>query len=182
MGHRLTRIYTRTGDKGQTGLGDGSRIAKDSLRVEVIGDVDELNSHIGVVMSRSIPEPVAECLENIQHDLFHIGGELATPGRESITSEDVSALEKILDGFNDRLPPLKEFVLPGGGPAASACHVARAVCRRTERHLVSLGKEAAVNAELLRYMNRLSDLLFVLARILVWEEGGAEILWEPERG
>ena len=182
MGHRLTKIYTRTGDKGQTGLVDGSRVSKDSLRIEVIGDVDELNSHIGVVMSHPIPEPVAVCLEEIQHDLFHIGGELATPGRKSVASEDVSALEKVLDGFNSKLPPLKEFVLPGGGPAASACHVARAVCRRAERHLVSLAREDSVNAELLRYVNRLSDLLFVLARVLVWQEGGTEVLWEPERG
>ena len=182
MGHRLTKIYTRTGDQGQTGLADGTRVSKDSLRIEVIGEVDELNSHIGVVMSHPVPETVAACLEEIQHDLFHIGGELATPGRESVTAEDVSALEKILDGFNSRLPPLKEFVLPGGGPAASACHVARAVCRRAERHLVTLAREEFVNTELLRYVNRLSDLLFVLARVLVWQEGGAEVLWESEGG
>ena len=180
MGHRLTKIYTRTGDKGQTGLADGTRVSKDSLRVEVIGEVDELNSHIGVVMSHPVPEPVAACLEGIQHDLFHIGGELATPGRESVTAEDVSALEKILDGFNSKLPPLKEFVLPGGGPAASACHVARAVCRRAERRLVTLAREQFVNTELLRYVNRLSDLLFVLARVLVWQEGGADVLWDSE--
>ncbi len=181
MGYRLTNIYTRTGDKGETGLADGSRIAKDSFRVEAIGDVDELNSHIGVILSHSIPESVQECLEGLQHDLFHIGGELATPGRKSVGSEDVSALEKILDGFNAELPPLKEFVLPGGGPAAAACHVARAVCRRAERHLVRLAEQEAVNADLLRYMNRLSDLLFVLARVLVWQNGGTEVLWEPAR-
>ncbi len=181
MGHRLTKIYTRTGDKGETGLADGGRVAKDSLRIDVIGEVDELNSHIGVVMSHPIPEPEAACLEDIQHDLFHIGGELATPGRESVTAEDVSTLEKTLDGFNSKLPPLREFVLPGGGPAASACHVARAVCRRTERHLVSLSRQEPVNPVLLRYVNRLSDLLFVLARILVWQEGGAEVLWDQER-
>ncbi len=181
MGHRLTKIYTRTGDKGETGLADGGRVAKDSLRIDVIGEVDELNSHIGVVMSHPIPEPVAACLEEIQHDLFHIGGELATPGRESVTAEDVSTLEKTLDGFNSKLPPLREFVLPGGGPAASACHVARAVCRRAERHLVSLSRQEPVNPVLLRYVNRLSDLLFVLARVLVWQEGGAEVLWDQER-
>ncbi len=182
MGHRLTKIYTRSGDKGETGLADGSRVSKDSLRIEVIGEVDELNSHIGVIMSHPIPENVAACLEEIQQDLFHIGGELATPGRRSVTSEDVSALEEILDGFNRRLPPLKEFVLPGGGPAASACHLARAVCRRAERRLVTLAKGEAVSAELLRYVNRLSDLLFVLARVLVWQEGGAEVLWDSDRG
>ena len=182
MADRLTRIYTRTGDKGETGLADGSRIAKTSRRVEAVGDVDELNSHIGVVMSHPIPEPVQACLEDIQHDLFHIGGELATPGRESVGGEDVSALEKVLDGFNAGLPPLKEFVLPGGGPAAAACHVARAVCRRAERHLVRLAEQESLNPELLRYINRLSDLLFVLARVLVWQENGTEVLWDPNRG
>ena len=182
MGHRLSKIYTRTGDNGTTGLGDGSRTDKDSLRVEAYGTVDELNSAIGLLKTHTLPDVIRQELTDIQHDLFHIGGELATPGRESISSEDVSALEKILDGFNSKLPPVKEFVLPGGSSAAAACHVARAVCRRTERHLVSLRSAESVNPELLRYMNRLSDLLFVLARVLVWEEGGAELLWEPERG
>ncbi len=181
MAHRLTRIYTRTGDQGDTGLADGSRVRKDTLRVEVMGDVDELNSHIGVVLSHVVPDPVRECLEQIQHDLFHLGGELSVPGRQAIDAEDVAALEEILDGFNENLPPLKEFVLPGGGPAAAACHLARTVCRRAERHFVALTRLETVNPEGQRYLNRLSDLLFVLARVLVWHEQGPEVLWEPER-
>jgi len=181
MGHRLTKIYTRTGDKGETGLGDGSRIAKDSPRIEVIGDVDELNSHLGAVLACDIPEPVQECLEDVQHDLFHLGGELSTPGRKAIVAANVSALEEILDGFNAGLPPLKEFILPGGGPGAAACHLARAVCRRAERHMVALARAEAINPQAQRYLNRLSDLLFVLARILVWEAGGTDVLWEPAR-
>jgi cob(I)alamin adenosyltransferase len=182
MGYRLSKIYTRTGDQGETGLGDGARVPKDGLRVETLGDVDELNSHIGVVLSQDVPGSVRECLEEVQHDLFHLGGELAVPGRQAIDAEDISALEEVLDGFNKDLPPLREFVLPGGGPAAAACYVARAVCRRAERHLVALSRTEPVNADGLRYLNRLSDLLFVLARTLVWHEGGAEILWDPGRG
>jgi len=182
MGYRLSKIYTRTGDQGETGLADGARVPKDSPRLEVLGDVDELNSHIGVVLSQAVPGSVRECLEEVQHDLFHLGGELATPGRQAIDAENVSALEEVLDGFNENLPPLREFVLPGGGPAAAACHVARAVCRRAERHLVALSRTEPINTDGQRYLNRLSDLLFVLARTLVWHEGEAEILWEPGRG
>jgi len=182
MGNRLSKIYTRTGDQGETGLGNGSRVPKDSARIAVIGDIDELNSHIGVVVSLGVPDPVRECLEGVQHDLFHLGGELSIPGRRALDAEDVSALEEVLDGFNNNLPPLKEFILPGGGPAAAACHVARAVCRRAERHLVALSRQESINQDGQCYLNRLSDLLFVLARTLVWHEDGTEVLWEPGRG
>ena len=177
---RLTKIYTRTGDQGETSLGDGSRVPKDSLRVEVIGDVDELNSHIGLVLANSVPDPVRECLEEIQHDLFHLGGELSVPGRQAIDAEDVSALEGVLDGFNRKLPPLKEFILPGGGPASAACHVARAVCRRAERHLVALGRQEATTAEGQRYLNRLSDAFFVIGRFAASAEGREEPVWQPK--
>ncbi len=180
MGHRLSRIYTRTGDAGTTGLADGSRVDKDGARMEALGDVDELNSQIGVLLSHPLPEGLRDALVDVQHALFDVGGELAIPGAETLTAGYVEGVEATLDALNDPLPPLKEFILPGGGPAAVAAHVARAVCRRAERRLVALGRGEPVNEHSRRYVNRLSDLLFVVARILARAEGG-EVYWEPGR-
>ncbi|MDH3315123.1 MAG: cob(I)yrinic acid a,c-diamide adenosyltransferase [Gammaproteobacteria bacterium] len=180
MGHRLSKIYTRTGDKGTTGLADGSRVDKDSARVEAMGAVDELNSQVGWVLSQEIPITVRECLTDVQHDLFDIGGELAIPGTSTVTAADVTALEQTLDRFNAELPPLKEFILPGGSTPAVAAHVARAVCRRAERRLLTLSREESVNEESRKYVNRLSDLLFVIARVLARQTGG-EVYWNPKR-
>jgi cob(I)alamin adenosyltransferase len=178
MGNRLSKIYTRTGDDGSTGLGDGTRVAKEDLRVEAYGTVDEANSAIGVILSiAALPAAVAVCLTEVQHDLFDLGGELCIPGHLMIAAAQVERLEAELDGFNDPLPPLKEFILPGGGPAAAACHVARAVCRRAERRCWSLARAEAVSPEALKYLNRLSDLLFVLARVLARHEQGSEVVW-----
>jgi cob(I)alamin adenosyltransferase len=178
MGHRLSKIYTRTGDDGSTGLGDGVRVPKDSPRVEAYGTVDETNSAIGVVLAiATVPEPVRHCLTDVQHDLFDLGGELCIPGTRMITPEHVQRLETELDGFNEALPPLKEFILPGGGPAAAACHVARTVCRRAERRCWSLAHVEEVRPEALKYLNRLSDLLFVLARVLARQSEGGEVIW-----
>lgn len=182
MGHRLSKIYTRTGDEGTTGLADGSRIDKDSPRVEAGGTIDELNSAIGMVLSTpGIPEEVNHCLISVQHDLFDLGGELAIPGACVIDDSFVMRLERELDGFNDDLPRLKEFILPGGGPATSACHLARALCRRAERRIWSLAREEAVNPATPRYLNRLSDFLFVLARVLARKESGTEVFWDRSR-
>ena len=183
MGNRLSRIYTRTGDDGTTGLGDGSRVRKDSARVEAYGTVDELNSVIGVLLAvPGIPQPVTACLTELQHELFDLGGELCIPGHRVIGAEHVARLERWLDEFNDPLPPLKEFILPGGGPAAAACHLARTVARRAERRVWTLASAESVAPELTQYLNRLSDLLFVLARVLARHERGAEVLWRHERG
>ena len=182
MGNRLSKIYTRTGDDGTTGLGDGSRVAKDSVRVEAYGAVDELNSAIGVVlMAAKLPREVSACLAEVQQELFDLGGELCIPGHRIVTAEHVAALERALDGFNDTLPPLKEFILPGGGPAAAACHVARAIARRAERRLCTLARTEPVSPEVAKYLNRLSDLLFVIARVLARHERGKEVLWRHER-
>lgn len=179
MGHRLSRIYTRTGDDGTTGLGDGQRIAKDDLRVEAFGTVDEANSAVGMVLAvAELPQEVVACLVRIQHDLFDLGGELCIPGYTAITAGYVARLEQELDGFNAGLPPLKDFILPGGGPAAAACHLARTVTRRAERSVWTLAKRDPVNLESARYLNRLSDLLFVLARLLARHEQGSEVLWQ----
>lgn len=181
MGHRLSKIYTRTGDDGQTGLGDGSRVAKDSLRIEAIGCIDELNSAIGLVSCLSISASVLACLNQSQHDLFDLGGELSIPGhtllREGITEE----LEQHIDRFNADLPMLKEFILPGGSPAVAACHMARTLCRRAERRILSLSRQEDINHAGLVYLNRLSDLLFVLCRVLAREEGGKEVYWQRDR-
>ncbi len=182
MGNRLSKIYTRTGDDGTTGLGDGSRVAKDGERVEAYGTVDELNSTLGVLLAvPQLPAAVTECLVEVQHQLFDMGGELCIPGHASITSDHITHLEKVLDSFNDPLPPLKEFILPGGGPAAASCHVARTVCRRAERRVLTLSKLESVRTEVLQYLNRLSDLLFVLARVLARHERGTEVLWRHDR-
>jgi|SRR3990170_1057573 len=179
MGHRLSRIYTRTGDDGSTGLGDGARVRKDAPRVEAIGAVDELNSVIGFLLTHALPPEIRAALTDIQHELFDLGGELSVPGRGALTDAHATRLEKLLDTFNRDLPPLKEFVLPGGSPAAAACHVARAVCRRAERCLVRLAQAEKINPAALKYLNRLSDLLFVMARVLNTEAGIGDVLWQP---
>src|SRR5581483_3863038 len=181
MGNRLSKIYTKTGDDGTTGLGDGSRTPKDSARVAAYGTVDELNSSIGVVLAQEIPAAVRETLTQIQHDLFDLGGELCIPGMAMIHDADVERLERVLDGFNADLPPLKDFILPGGGMAAAAAHLARTVCRRAERETVTLARGESVRPQALHYLNRLSDLLFVLARVLARGSGHGEVLWQHER-
>ncbi|HKD53367.1 MAG TPA: cob(I)yrinic acid a,c-diamide adenosyltransferase [Steroidobacteraceae bacterium] len=183
MGNRLSKIYTRTGDDGTTGLGDGSRVPKDSVRVEAYGTVDELNSTIGVLLAvPELPPEVSACLTEIQHELFDMGGELCIPGHQAIAAEHVTRLEKSLDEFNETLPALKEFILPGGGPASAACHFARTVARRAERRVWTLAKIEGVSPEVPKYLNRLSDLLFVLARVLARHERGVEVLWRHDRG
>ena len=181
MGNRLSKIYTRTGDDGSTGLGDGTRVDKDSLRVEAMGAVDELNTTIGVLLCHSLPEASQVALTNIQHSLFDIGGEICIPGSAVITADRVDALEQLLDTLNEDLAPLKEFILPGGSPAAAACHHARAVCRRAERRTHSLSKSETVNPISVKYLNRLSDLLFVMARYLNKEADKPDIYWKHDR-
>ena len=182
MGKRLSKIYTRTGDDGTTGLGDGSRTAKDSARVEAYGTVDEANSAIGMVLAcESVPDSVRESLTEVQHDLFELGGELCIPGHGAIEATAVKRLENDLDAHNSDLPALKEFILPGGGRAAAACHLARTVVRRAERRTKTLGDVETVRPEALRYLNRLSDLLFVYARVLARIETGREVLWQRDR-
>jgi len=178
MGHRLSKIYTRTGDSGNTGLGDGTRIDKDSPRITAMGEVDELNSIMGIILSQDISTPVRNCLSECQHRLFDLGGELCIPGHKMISTAHVSQLEHDLDTFNAELPALKEFILPGGTPAAAHCHHARTVCRRAERSVVSLHRDAPLNPELMAYLNRLSDLLFVIARLLARADGNQEVLWK----
>lgn len=181
MGNRLSRIYTRTGDDGTTGLGDGSRVDKDSLRVSAYGNADELNSAIGVVIACEIPEDVRETLIRIQHELFNLGGELCIPGMALVHDSDIDRLEHELDGFNEDLPVLKEFILPGGGMAAAQCHLARTIARRAERGVIALSREEEVRSEAIRYLNRLSDLLFVIARVLARASAQGEVLWQHER-
>jgi cob(I)alamin adenosyltransferase len=182
MGNRLSKIYTRTGDDGTTGLGDGSRVPKDDPRVEAYGSVDECNCAIGVVLAvATLPVGVRDILMTVQHELFDLGGELCIPGHRAIQSSQVSRLEQSLDEFNEQLPPLKEFILPGGGTAAAACHLARTVCRRAERRCWTLARTQTVAPEPLQYLNRLSDLLFVIARVLARQESGSEVLWKHER-
>lgn len=182
MGNRLSRIYTRTGDDGSTGLGDGSRVPKESARVEAYGTVDEANSVLGMVLAvPGLPAEVASCLTEVQHDLFDVGAELCVPGHRVVVDAYVDRLEQELDRFNDALPPLKEFILPGGGPAAAACHLARTVVRRAERRVWELMRVETVAPEVARYLNRLSDLLFVVARVLARHERGGEVLWKRGR-
>jgi cob(I)alamin adenosyltransferase len=181
LGNRLSKIYTKTGDDGTTGLGDGARVTKDSTRVAAYGTVDELNSTIGTVLAQEIPAPAREVLTQVQHDLFDLGGELCIPGMAMIHDVDVERLETTLDGFNADLPALKDFILPGGGMAAACCHLARTVCRRAEREVVTLSRQESVRPEAIRYLNRLSDLLFVLARVLARASGHGEVLWQHER-
>jgi cob(I)alamin adenosyltransferase len=181
MGHRLSKIYTRTGDDGTTGLAGGERIDKCDERVETFGDVDETNSAIGVVLAEPrLPEGVCACLTRVQHELFDLGAEIAMPDYVRVKAAHVQRLETDLDDFNAALPPLEEFVLPGGTRAAAACHSARAVCRRAERRAWAAAKATRMNPESLRYLNRLSDLLFVIARTLARLDGGRETLWRNE--
>ncbi|MGB5306895.1 MAG: cob(I)yrinic acid a,c-diamide adenosyltransferase [Gammaproteobacteria bacterium] len=181
MSNRLTKIYTRTGDDGTTGLGDGTRVAKDHASIEAIGAVDELNCALGVLLTHELPAGIREPLTVVQHELFDVGGELCLPGRTVITQAQVDGLEELLDALNGELPALQEFILPGGSPAAAACHLARAMCRRAERRTFSLAKESPVNRTTLQYLNRLSDLLFVIARHLNKAAGVADVLWKHER-
>ena len=181
MGHRLSKIVTRTGDAGTTGLGDGTRIAKDSARIEAIGAVDELNSTLGVLAAEMLPVPIAACILDVQHDLFDLGGELSIPGHAVITEVHVERIEIAVERFNADLPPLEEFILPGGTRASSLAHVARTVCRRAERALIGLAKTDKVSDFARKYLNRLSDLLFVLARAINRAEGQADVLWRRDR-
>jgi cob(I)alamin adenosyltransferase len=184
MGNRLTKIYTRTGDNGTTGLGDGSRIDKDDPRIEAIGAIDELNSVLGLLLSQELPQNIRERLSPIQHRLFDIGGELCLPGKpvhRALSSEDIEALEAALEQLNADLPPLREFILPGGCPAAAIGHLARTVCRRAERRLVRLAKTTELDPAAVTYLNRLSDLLFVVARQLNRLAGRTDVYWQHER-
>jgi cob(I)alamin adenosyltransferase len=179
MGHRLSKIYTRTGDDGTTGLASGERIDKADPRVDAFGNIDETNSALGLLLAEpDIPDGIRAILTRIQHELFEIGAELSLPGYRQITGEHVRQLERELDELNAELPPLKEFVLPGGTRAAATCHLARTICRRSERSAWAASKVTELNPELLRYLNRLSDLLFVMARSLARHGGGQETLWQ----
>lgn len=179
MGHRLSKIYTRTGDTGETGLGDGARVPKDNPRIAALGEVDELNSALGVLLAEALPDAVRDELVNVQHDLFDLGGDLSIPGRESMTTAQIARLERKLDQFNAQLAPLKEFILPGGARTAALAHLARTVCRRAERALVVLGRSENVSDVARIYLNRLSDLLFVLGRTLNRAAGRDDVLWQP---
>ena len=181
MGNRLSKIYTRTGDDGSTGLGDGARVGKDSLRVAAYGTVDEANSTIGLLLATQVPHDIRDLLTTVQHQLFDLGGELCIPGHAAIEDADIDALEAQLDHYNDDLPALKDFILPGGGEAAARCHIARTVVRRAERDAVTLSRHDAVRPQAIRYLNRLSDLLFVLARVLARSSGHGEVLWDHDR-
>lgn len=181
MGNRLSKIYTKTGDDGTTGLGDGTRIGKDSARVTAYGTVDEANSAIGMVLASELSDDIRVLLTKVQHQLFDLGGELCIPGHAAIFDADIEALERELDRHNAPLPPLKDFILPGGGEAAARCHLARTIVRRAERETVTLARHDAVRPEAIRYLNRLSDLLFVLARVLARASGHGEVLWNHDR-
>lgn len=181
MGKRLTQIATRTGDDGTTGLGDNTRVSKDSLRVHAMGDVDELNSHIGLLLCEELPVHVTQLLVEIQHQLFNLGGELSIPGYDLLKQDAVEALDEALAHYNAQLPRLEEFILPAGNRPASQAHVCRTVARRAERALVALGKAEALRETPRQYLNRLSDLLFVLARVLNRMHGGDDVYWKSER-
>jgi cob(I)alamin adenosyltransferase len=181
MGKRLTQIATRTGDDGTTGLGDNTRVSKDSLRVHAMGDVDELNSHIGLLLCETLPAEVRELLVEIQHQLFNLGGELSIPGFELLKADAVAALDQALAAHNSKLPKLQEFILPAGNRAAAQAHVCRTVARRAERAVVALGKADALRETPRQYLNRLSDLMFVLARVLNRADGGDDVYWKSER-
>jgi len=181
VGNRLSRIYTRTGDDGTTGLGDGSRTTKDGARIEAIGAVDELNSTLGVLLAEPLGDDVHRLLTDVQHDLFDLGGELSIPGYTAIREDHIAMLETALDHYNDTLPPLKEFILPGGARAAALTHVGRTVCRRAERRLVQLARHDEVSPLPQRYLNRLSDLLFQLSRMLNRDAGRTDVLWDTSR-
>lgn len=181
MGHRLSKIYTRTGDAGSTGLGDGSRTSKDASRIACIGDVDELNSLLGLLLCEPLSADVTPLLTDIQHDLFDLGGELSIPGSNLLNPHRPGILETAIDRYNNDLMPLKEFILPGGTRAAAITHLARAVCRRAERSLVQMGRNEPISEAAREYLNRLSDLLFVLARWLNLQDGRGDVLWDRNR-
>jgi len=181
MGNRLSKVATRTGDNGTTGLGDGSRTTKDSLRIHALGDVDELNSFVGLLLCEPMPDPLREELVTIQHDLFDLGGELCIPGFQLIKEEHVARLDTLLEKYNADLPALKEFILPAGSRGASLAHVCRTVCRRAERAIVALGRAESIHDFPRQYVNRLSDLMFVLSRVLNRHAGGSDVLWQHER-
>jgi len=183
MAHRLSKITTRTGDAGETGLGDGARVPKDSARIHALGDIDELNSALGLVLAEELPEAVRAALLEAQHDLFDLGGELSIPGHKLLREEQVARLEQALEAWNADLPALKEFILPGGSRAAATAHLARTTCRRAERSVVALARAetAAVTSEARRYLNRLSDLLFVAGRVLNRHAGRGDVQWRHER-
>jgi cob(I)alamin adenosyltransferase len=181
MGHRLSKIYTRTGDAGTTGLGDGSRIAKDAARVAAMGEVDELNTVLGMLLCEPLPADISSSVLEIQHDLFDLGGELSIPGSTLLSADAIPRLEAFVDQHNETLPPLKEFILPGGNRAGAVCQLARAVCRRAERGIVTAAETGEVSGAVLQYINRLSDLLFVLARVLARADGGREVMWDRTR-
>ena len=182
MGNRLTKLYTKTGDDGTTGLGDGSRTKKNSSRIEAVGTIDELNSWLGLLIAElTDTETLKTSLTEIQHRLFDLGGELAVPGFQLIDSSMVENLEQLCDSLNQNLPPLKEFILPGGSTPAGLCHMARAVARRAERTIVTLSTEESVGDDLRHYINRLSDVLFVMARLLARQNGGKEVFWQSAR-
>jgi len=181
MANRLTKIVTRTGDDGTTGLGDGTRVGKDSARIQALGDIDELNSVIGVALAETLPDHVRAILRSVQNDLFDLGGEVCIPGRSALWEAHIDQLERRIEALREPLPVLREFVLPGGSRGAAACHVARTVCRRAERSLVTLGRGESVSALSIQYLNRLSDLLFLAARAANADDGVAEPLWRPGR-
>ena len=181
MGNRLTQIATRTGDEGTTGLGNNQRVSKNSLRVHAMGDVDELNSHIGLLLCETMPDDVRTLMVEVQHQLFNLGGELSIPGFELLKAEAVQALDQALETYNAQLPKLEEFILPAGNRAASQAHICRTVARRAERATVALGNEEALNDAPRQYLNRLSDLMFVLSRVLNRMDGGTDVYWQSER-
>jgi len=181
MGNRLSKIYTKTGDDGTTGLGDGTRVPKDDPRVEAYGTVDELNSVVGMLLAEEVNIEIRTCLTRVQHELLDLGGELCIPGYTAITADHVTRLENELDGFNAPLPALKEFILPGGSRAAAVCHLARTVCRRAERRTYTLHTRSPLSPRALEYLNRLSDLLFVLGRVIARHDMGTEVLWNHEK-
>ena len=181
MGNRLTQIATRTGDEGTTGLGNNQRVSKNSLRVHAMGDVDELNSQIGLLLCEAMPDDVRTLLVEVQHQLFNLGGELSIPGFELLKAEAVAVLDQALEKYNAQLPKLEEFILPAGNRAASQAHICRTVARRAERATVALGNEEALNDAPRQYLNRLSDLMFVLSRVLNRMDGGTDVYWQSER-
>jgi cob(I)alamin adenosyltransferase len=181
MGNRISKVYTRTGDNGTTGLGDGSRIAKDSPRIAALGDIDELNCLIGLLLTETLPTRITPMLVTIQHDLFDAGGEVSIPGFTRLTAAHVQQLEQWLDSLNQTLPPLKEFILPGGSRAAALSHLARSICRRAERMLTTVANTEIINPETPKYLNRLSDLLFVIARFINRDSGHDDVLWQKDR-
>lgn len=181
MGKRLTQIATRTGDDGTTGLGDNTRVPKHHLRVQAMGDVDELNSHIGLLLCEAMPADCRALLVEIQHQLFNLGGELSIPGYELLKADAVLALDEALATYNALLPRLQEFILPAGNRSAAQAHVCRTVARRAERALVALGGTDTLREAPRQYLNRLSDLMFVLARVFNRMDGGDDVYWKSER-